>query len=153
MERDHLSPQQVLSWGNTGRDGNCVDTTVANDLGCAPVTSVVTVFLDLEPTGRCVSARLMKILAGSHLFLDSTHHPAPTPVSVKALSTFFRYANVGPLWDASITSSAPEVNVCLQIAFTVDPAWTVMTLLAELGSLGGPLQARLFEVTSWIGPS
>lgn len=56
MERNHLSPQQVLSWGNTGRDGNCVDTTVANDLGCAPVTSIVTVFLDLEPVGRYVSA-------------------------------------------------------------------------------------------------
>lgn len=153
MERNHLSPKQVLSWSNTGRDGDCVDTTVANDLGCTPVTSIVTILLDLEPTGRYVSARLMKTFAGDHLILDSTHHPLPTPVSVKALSTFFRYANVGPLWDASITSSAPEVNVCLQIAFTVDPAWTVIILLAEAGSLGGPLQARLFEVTSWIGPS
>lgn len=56
MERNHLSPKQVLSWGNTGRDGNCVDTAVANDLGRAPVTSIVTVLLDLEPIGRYVSA-------------------------------------------------------------------------------------------------
>lgn len=56
MESDHLSPQQVLSWGNTGRDGDCVDAAVANDLGCAPVTSVVPVLLDLEPIGRYVSA-------------------------------------------------------------------------------------------------
>lgn len=60
MERNHLSPQQVLPWCDTGRDSNCVDAAVANDLGCAPVTSVVTVLLDLEPTGRYVSARLMK---------------------------------------------------------------------------------------------
>lgn len=148
MERNHLGPQQVLAWGNAGRDGNCVYATVANDLGCAPVTSIVTVLLDLEPIRCYLSVRLICSWWLSSLLVVSAHHPLPTPVSVKALSTFFRYANVGPLWDASITSSAPEVKVCLQMAFTVDPAVTVMMLLADVGSLGGPLQARLEEVTS-----
>lgn len=153
MERNHLGPQQVLAWGNAGRDGNCVYAGVVNNLRCAPVAPVVTVLLDLEPTRRYVSARPICSWRFSSLLIDNTHHPLPTPVSVKALSTFFRYANVGPLWDASITSLGPESKVCLQMAFTVDPACTVMMLLADFGSLGGPLQVRLVEVTSWMGPS
>lgn len=97
MERNHLCPKQVLSWGNARRDGNRMYAGVSNNLRCAPVASVVTVLLNLEPMGCFVSARLICSWRLSSLLIDNTHHPPPTPVSVKALSTFFRYANVGPL--------------------------------------------------------
>lgn len=53
MERNHLSPQQVLSRGDTGWDGYCVYAAVVDDLGCSPVASVVTILLNLEP-GRAL---------------------------------------------------------------------------------------------------
>lgn len=64
MERNHLGPQQVLSRGNTGRDGNCVYAAVADNLRCAPVTSVVTVLLNLEPstTDTSISQGIVNLL-------------------------------------------------------------------------------------------
>lgn len=59
MERNHLGPQQVLSWGNTGWNGNCVYAAVADNLRCAPVTCVVTILLNLEPVGCNMSDQLV----------------------------------------------------------------------------------------------
>ena len=76
------------------------------------------------------------------------------------------YAKVGPLWLASITSPGPatsmsatyspiflleeslHVSVCLQMAVRLDPAVTWMILLDGVVGLGGPLHARLLELTS-----
>lgn len=53
VERNHLGPQQVLSRGDTGWDGDCVYAAVVDDLGGSPVASVVAVLLNLEP-GRAL---------------------------------------------------------------------------------------------------
>lgn len=55
------------------------------------------------------------------------------------------------LWLASITSLEPLVKVCRQIAWTVDPAATLITLLVAVVGFGPPLQAISLEVTSVIG--
>lgn len=67
VERNHLGPEQVLSWGNAGRDGNRVYAAVTDNLRCAPVTSVVTVLLNLEPVGCDMSARLINTCQVSSL--------------------------------------------------------------------------------------
>lgn len=90
MQGNHLSPQQVLSRGNAGRDGYRMYAAVADNLGSAPVTSIVAILLDLEPTVRIVSAGPIRMCRVSSSRSDGTHHPLPTPVSVRALSTFFR---------------------------------------------------------------
>lgn len=83
----------------------------------------------------------------------ASYHPFPMPESVKALSTLFKYAIAGPLWLASITSSAPDVRVCRHTAVTVEPAVTEMILSDGVVGFGPPLQARSLDVTSVIGPS
>lgn len=57
----------------------------------------------------------------------------------------------GPLWLASITSSAPDVRVWRHVSLACEPAATVMMALDGVVGLGPPLQAMLFDVTSVIG--
>jgi hypothetical protein len=49
MEGNHLSPQQVLSVGDTRRNVNDLVSLVVDDFVCSPVAVAVAVFLDLEP--------------------------------------------------------------------------------------------------------
>lgn len=85
-------------------------------------------------------------------FLQERKYSPPTPESVFASDTFFKYAITGPLWDASMTSLEPEVRVWRQVSFAVVPAWTLMTVEVDWGvPLGAPLQAMEEEETSWTG--
>lgn len=51
MKSNHLSPKQVLPWGNTGRDSNSVNAAVRDHFGGSPITPIVAILLNLEPTG------------------------------------------------------------------------------------------------------
>ena len=51
-----------------------------------------------------------------------------------------------------MTSLEPDVSVWRHVSFTLDPAWTLMTVLVDCGvPLGAPLHAMLLDVTSWTG--
>lgn len=78
-------------------------------------------------------------------------HVQPTPESVFASLTFFRYAMTGPLWLASMTSLGPDVRVWRHVSFAVEPACTLMTVEVLAVGLGPPLQTMSLEATLVIG--
>ena len=57
----------------------------------------------------------------------------------------------GPLWEASITSLAPDVRVWRHVRVAWEPAWTVMTVDVFAVGLGPPLQTMSLDVTSLMG--
>jgi hypothetical protein len=92
----------------------------------------------------------------AYVFHSSFHRGSrvnvpPTPLSVTALETFFKYAITGPLCDASITSPEPEVRVWRQVSVALEPAATVITFEVAVVGLGPPLQTMSLEVTSVMG--
>jgi hypothetical protein len=54
MQRNQLSPEQILAGSNTLRDGNGLDASCGDQTVDAPFRTVEGVFGDLEPAG-CAS--------------------------------------------------------------------------------------------------
>jgi hypothetical protein len=149
MQSDELTTEQVLSWRNALWDGDGLDTSVGDEAVYTPFAAAVeAVFGDLEPAGYTRSADVSPL---NSLRVGGRVYVQPTPESVFASLTFFRYAMTGPLWLASMTSPDPDVSVWRQVSFAVEPACTLMTVDVDWVGLGPPLHAMSLEVTSVIG--
>ena len=100
MQGNHLGAEEVLAIGNAFGDGNALQTAVGDNLARPPGAAVISVFLDLEPIVQCQDwgARFTFFLVFRFFFsflpppqdMDATYQPFPIPLSVNALSTFFR---------------------------------------------------------------
>lgn len=101
MQGDHLSTEKVLAIWKTLGDSDALETAVGDNLAGTPVATVVAILLDLEPDfGAALLANCYPWASKRSVCRDRVHesyHPPPIPVSVKASSTFFMYASVGPL--------------------------------------------------------
>lgn len=143
VQRDQLAAQQVLARRDAGRDSDGLLSLVGDQAVDAPFGAVKGVFGDLCSVNGCRRIRWW--------WSRTLNQPFPTPESVFASDTFFRYAITGPLWLESMTSLGPEVSVWRQVSVACEPAWTVMTVLVLVVGLGPPLQTMSLDVTSVIG--
>jgi hypothetical protein len=147
VQRNQLATEEVLAWGDAGRDCDRLLSLVGDQTVDAPCGAVEGVFGDL----RGGSVYRGRVDGGWEEGRRTLNQPLPIPLSVFASDTFFKYAITGPLWLASMTSLGPDVRVWRQVRVAVEPACTVMTVLVFAVGFGPPLQTMSLEVTSWMG--
>lgn len=90
MQCDHLGSQEILAIWETAGNGDGMLSRIVDHIRGTPGPSGKSILLNLEPKSLLVCRSDISYI------LTFTHQPFPTPESLVASSTFFRYAIVGP---------------------------------------------------------